>query len=49
MDITGKITGIKYKVSLANELKQFDIEHFDINEVPATCLLTSNKNPFSEF
>lgn len=47
MDITGTITGIKYEVILPVDLKQVDIQHFDINEIPATCLLISKKNTFA--
>lgn len=47
MDITGEITGIKYKVFLTEELEQFNIKQFDINKVPSTCLLTSKKNCFA--
>lgn len=47
MNITGKIVGIKYKVLLSDELKQFEIKQFDINEAPATCLLASSKNTFA--
>jgi hypothetical protein len=35
MNITGKITGIKYKVSLAETLKVVDIMDFSINESSA--------------
>ncbi|HPW66374.1 MAG TPA: hypothetical protein PLS84_04725 [Salinivirgaceae bacterium] len=47
MDISGNITGVKYKVVLTEELKQIDIKQFNINEMPATCLLTSKKNTFA--
>lgn len=47
MNISGKIVGIKYKVLLAEDLKQFDIKEFDINDMPATCLLKSKKNTFA--
>lgn len=43
MDIAGKITGIKYTIFLSNDLKQIDFKNFDINEVPATCILTNKK------
>lgn len=43
MDIAGKITGIKYKIILSDNLKQIDFNDFDINDVPATCLLTNKK------
>jgi len=35
MNIVGKITGIKYKVLLADDLKEIDIEDFDINDAPS--------------
>lgn len=44
MDIAGKITGIRYKVFLTENLKQIDTKDFDINDVPATCILTNQKN-----
>jgi hypothetical protein len=34
MNITGKITGIKYKVLLAEYLNEFDIKDFNINNSP---------------
>lgn len=43
MDIAGKITGIKYTIYLSDDLKQIDFNDFDINDVPATCLLTNKK------
>ncbi len=47
MDIAGKITGIKYKIFLNDDLKQIDFKNFDINDVPATCLLTNKKTTFA--
>ena len=32
MNIKGKITGIKYKIFLAEDLKTVDIDNFNINE-----------------
>lgn len=43
MDIAGKIKGIKYSIFLSDDLKQIDFKNFDINGVPATCLLTNKK------
>lgn len=43
MEIAGKITGIKYSIILSGELRQIDFKNFDINNVPATCLLTNKK------
>ncbi|MBL0332258.1 MAG: hypothetical protein IPP65_05405 [Chlorobi bacterium] len=47
MDIVGKITGIKYQVLFTENLKDMKIKGFDINEMPSSCLLTSNKNTFA--
>ncbi|MDR1698640.1 MAG: hypothetical protein LBR75_02290, partial [Prevotellaceae bacterium] len=47
MDIKGKITGIKYKVSLAETLKTIDIKDFNINESPAFCLVKDKANSFA--
>lgn len=44
MDIIGKITGIKYQVLFTENLKDVKIKGFDINEMPSSCLLTSNKH-----
>ncbi|MDZ7877078.1 MAG: hypothetical protein U5L45_05385 [Saprospiraceae bacterium] len=47
MNIVGKITGIKYKVLLTEDLKEVQIKNFDINEMPSSCLLTDNKHSFA--
>ena len=47
MNITGKITGIKYKVLLSDELKKVAVEGFDINEMPSACLLEDDKHIFA--
>ena len=47
MNIVGKITGIKYKVLLADDLKEIDIENFDINVAPSACLLADNNYTFA--
>jgi hypothetical protein len=47
MNITGKITGIKYKVLLIEDLKEVIIKDFDINEMPSACLLNNNKHTFA--
>jgi len=47
MDIKGKITGIKYKVSLAETLKIVDIKNFNINESPAFVIVKDNSNFFT--
>ena len=47
MEIIGKITGIKYQVLFTEELKNIKIKDFDINEMPSSCLLSSNKHTFA--
>ena len=47
MNITGKITGIKYKILLSDELKKVAVEDFDINETPSACLLTDDQITFA--
>ncbi|MDQ4123497.1 MAG: hypothetical protein M3209_18835 [Acidobacteriota bacterium] len=47
MNIVGKITGIKYKILLSDELKTVDIENFDINEMPSACLVIDDQNIFA--
>lgn len=47
MNILGKITGLKYKILLSDELKQIDVKDFDINEVPSACLVTDDQNIFA--
>lgn len=47
MNIIGKITGIKYKVVLSENLKKIDIKSFDINEAPSACVITNNKHSFA--
>jgi len=47
MDIKGRITGIKYKVSLAETLKIIDIRNFNINESPAFITVKDNNNSFA--
>ena len=46
MNIIGKITGIKYKVLLSEDLKEVAIKDFDINKIPSSCLVTNNKNTY---
>jgi len=47
MDIKGKITGIKYKVSTNETLKVIDIQDFNINKSPAFCLVKDEANSFA--
>ncbi len=39
MNITAKITGIKYKPKLTNDLETFNFNGFNINRLPANCLI----------
>ena len=39
MNITAQITGIEYNPKLTNDLKVFDFKGFNINELPANCLI----------
>ncbi len=43
MQITAKITGIEYQIKLASKLKVFEFKDFDINKLPASCIV-KNKN-----
>lgn len=47
MNIIGKITGIKYKVLLTEELTEIHRQNFDINEAPSACLFTNHKQAFA--
>jgi hypothetical protein len=47
MDITGKITGIKYKVLLAEDLQIFDLKGINVNSLPSCCLLKDNNHYFA--
>ena len=47
MDIKGKITGIKYKVLLTEELQTIEFNKFNINKIPSFCLLKDDKNSFA--
>jgi hypothetical protein len=47
MDIKGRITGIKYKVSISETLKTVDIRDFNVNESPAFCLVKDGANSFA--
>jgi len=46
MNITGKITGIKYKISLAETLEIINIRKFNINKCPAFCIVKDKANSF---
>jgi len=47
MYINGTITGIKYKVGLADELQIVNEKEFDINTVPSACIVQSHKHSFA--
>jgi len=47
MNIKGKITGIKYKVVLTDDLKEVDVKNFNINVAPSACLIKDNKHTFA--
>ena len=47
MNIAGKITGLKYKILLSDELKEVNIRDFNINEIPSACLVTDDQNIFA--
>ncbi|MHB8261678.1 MAG: hypothetical protein ACYDCN_16740 [Bacteroidia bacterium] len=47
MNITGKITGIKYKIHLSNDLQKIQATAFNINEVPTACIIIDNKHTFA--
>ncbi len=47
MNITGTITGIKYKPLFLEILKEVEIQDFDVNKVPATCLLKSKNGLYA--
>ena len=47
MEIKGKITGIKYKILLAETLKIVDIKDFNINESSAFVIVKNNNNSFA--
>jgi hypothetical protein len=47
MDITGKITGIKYKVFLSEDLQIVEINKFNINKASSVCLLKDGKTFFA--
>jgi hypothetical protein len=47
VNIVGKITGLKYKILLSDELKEIDVKDFDINEIPSACLVTDDQNIFA--
>jgi hypothetical protein len=46
MNITGQITGIKYKPKLIDNLEKFDFKNFDINTLPSSCLINYDEFSF---
>lgn len=40
MNVLGKIKGISYKLLLPSVLKEVDIQDFDINEMPSSCIIS---------
>ncbi|MCD9186156.1 MAG: hypothetical protein LUM44_06970 [Pyrinomonadaceae bacterium] len=47
MNIVGKITGIKYKILLAEELKELNLTDFNINESPSACSILDGNHIFA--
>jgi hypothetical protein len=47
MEISAKITGIKYKVHLAKELKNFSLRDFDVNALPTAFIVNDGRNSFA--
>ncbi|GHT40235.1 hypothetical protein AGMMS49965_08220 [Bacteroidia bacterium] len=47
MDITGKITGIKYKILLSEDLQKIDLSTLNINLAPSCFLVEDNKHTFA--
>ncbi|MDR0768446.1 MAG: 30S ribosomal protein THX [Dysgonamonadaceae bacterium] len=47
LEIKGKITGIKYKVFLAEDLNDINIDKFDINDANSSCRLNDGKHSFA--
>jgi hypothetical protein len=47
VNIKGKITGIKYKIFLTEELQMISINNFNINEIPSSCIVYDAKHSFA--
>lgn len=47
MNITGRITGITYKISLAENLQKIRIEEFDVNNAPSACVIKDGTYTFA--
>ncbi len=47
MNITAKITGIRYKVHFTDNLQKIEVTDFDINKVPSACIINDGKYSFA--
>jgi hypothetical protein len=47
VEITGNITGLKYKVCLIEDLHSFEFSKFNINKVPSYFILNNKKSMFA--
>ncbi|VBB48330.1 conserved hypothetical protein [uncultured Paludibacter sp.] len=47
MNVTGNITGIKYKIFLTENLKEINLDVFDINTVPAACIIVNGQSKYA--
>lgn len=47
MQINAKITGIQYQILLTNVLEKYNIEEFDVNTCPASCLIIDKQKGFA--
>lgn len=47
MNVQGSITGIKYQIFLTSELESIDINEFDINQAPSSCIIKNGNNTFA--
>jgi hypothetical protein len=47
MEITGKITGIKYEICFSEDLQRVDFQYFNINNCASSCLISNGKWHFA--
>jgi hypothetical protein len=47
MNVKGKITGIKYKIFLAEDLSIIDVNNFNINNINSFCIIKDDKHSFA--
>lgn len=47
MNINAEIEGIEYKLIMPNDLKEINIDDFDINTMPSCCIIKSDKYNFA--